>query len=44
MNLMSNLFKDFKKMEILTYNERKIKIEKMRILKEKENKANPISA
>lgn len=40
---MSNIFKEFKKMEVIMYEERKIKIEEMRILKEKENKANPLA-
>jgi hypothetical protein len=40
---MSNIFKDFKKMEVIMYEERKKKLEDMRIVNEKETKANPLA-
>lgn len=40
---MSHIFKDFKKMEVLIYEERKTKIEEMKILKEEELKNNPLA-
>lgn len=41
---MSNIFKDFKKMEVIMYEERKTKLEEIRIVNEKEAKANPLAS
>lgn len=38
---MTEIFKDFKRMEVLMTEERKKKLEEVRILKEKEAKNNP---
>ena len=41
MSNMTEIFKDFKRMEVLMTDERKKKLEEIRILKEKETKNNP---
>jgi len=41
MSNMTEIFKDFKRMEVLMIEERKKKMEEIRILKEKESKNNP---
>lgn len=41
MSSMTELLKDFKRMEVVMYDERKKRLEEMRILREKEMKANP---
>lgn len=41
MSNMNEIFKDFKRMEVLMIDERKKKLEEIRILREKETRNNP---
>jgi len=41
MSSMTELLKDFKRMEVVMFEERKRRLEEMKILREKEMKANP---
>jgi len=41
MSNMTEIFKDFKRMEVLMIEERKKKMEEIRILREKETRNNP---
>lgn len=43
MTSMAELLRDFKRMEVVMYEERKVRLEEMKILREKEVKANPLA-
>ena len=40
---MTELLRDFKRMEVVMYEERKVRLEEFKILREKELKANPLA-
>ena len=43
MTSMAELLRDFKRMEVVMYEERKVRLEEMKILREKEVKTNPLA-
>ena len=43
MTSMAELLRDFKRMEVVMYEERKVRLEEKKILREKEIKTNPLA-
>ena len=43
MTSMAELLRDFKRMEVVMFEERKVRLEEMKILREKEVKTNPLA-